>query len=45
MINNFSSLNMTKLDVFSDLEVLKIGTNYKINGEKIDYMPSTLEEL
>lgn len=33
---------MTKLDVMSDLDELKIGINYKINGKVIDYMPPTV---
>lgn len=45
MYNGYTSLNMTKLDVMSDLDELKIGINYMINGKKIDYMPPTVEEL
>lgn len=45
MINDFSSLNMTKLDVLSGLDEIKIGTHYTIDGKKVDYMPSTIEEL
>lgn len=45
MINGYSSINITKLDVLSKLEEIKIGVNYTINGKKIDYIPSTLEEL
>lgn len=45
MFNGYTSLNMTKLDVMSDLDELKIGTHYTINGKRIDYMPPTVEEL
>lgn len=45
MINNLSSINLTKLDVLTGLEEIKIGVNYKINGDVIDYIPSTIEEL
>lgn len=45
MFNGYTSLNMTKLDVMSDLDELKIGVNYKIHGKVIDYMPPTVEEL
>lgn len=31
MINNLSSINLTKLDVLTGLEEVKIGVNYKIN--------------
>lgn len=44
MINNYTSFNLTKLDVLSDLDEIKIGVDYVLNGQKIDYMPSTLLE-
>jgi adenylosuccinate synthase len=45
MLNNFSSLNITKLDVLDHLDEIKIGVKYKLNGEEIKYMPSTIEEF
>jgi len=45
MINGYSSINITKLDILSKLEEIKIGTHYTIDGKKIDYIPATLEEL
>ena len=45
MFNGYSSLNMTKLDVMSDLDEVKIGIHYKIDGKRIDYMPPTIQEL
>ena len=36
---------MTKIDVFTGLDEIKIGAYYKINGKKINYMPAQLEEL
>lgn len=45
MINNYQSLNITKLDVLDNVDEIKIATKYKINGEEITYMPSTIEEL
>jgi len=44
MLNDFDSFNLKKIDVLDDLDEIKIGVNYKINGKVIDYMPSTLEE-
>lgn len=44
MYNNYTSFNLTKLDVLSDLAEIKIGVNYRLNGKVIDYMPSTLAE-
>jgi adenylosuccinate synthase len=44
MLNDFDSYNLTKLDVLDNFEEIQIGVSYKINGQKIDYMPSTIEE-
>lgn len=45
MLNDYSSLNLTKLDVLDHLEEIKIGVEYRLNGKKIDYIPSTLDEF
>ena len=45
MLNDFDSYNLTKIDVLDNLDEIKIGVNYKINGKKIEHMPSTLEEF
>jgi len=45
MLNDYSSLNMTKLDILDDLDEIKVGVNYTIDGKKIDHMPSNIEDL
>jgi len=47
MLNNYTSINITKLDVLSKLETIKIGTHYTLNGKTLPagLMPSSLEEL
>ncbi|KAL4430209.1 hypothetical protein ABPG74_014768 [Tetrahymena malaccensis] len=45
MINNYQSINITKLDVLDQIDEIKIATKYTINGEEINFMPSTIEEL
>ena len=47
MINGFSSVNLTKLDVLSTLKQIKIGVGYTYrDGRKyIGSYPSNLEEL
>jgi len=47
MVNNYQSMNITKLDVLSGLDEIKIGKEYKIDGEVLPYgmMPSTLDGL
>jgi adenylosuccinate synthase len=46
-LNGFTSLNVTKLDVLDDLETIKIGVAYKIDGVELGWgaMPSMLEDL
>eukprot|EP01133_Synstelium_polycarpum_P006395 gene6395-7418_t len=45
LINDFTELNLTKLDVLSTLEEIKIGVDYKYKGEIIKCFPSSLEVL
>jgi len=45
-INDFSSINMTKLDVLSGIKELEVATHYELNGKKLEgQMPATIEEL
>ncbi|CAA7399296.1 unnamed protein product [Spirodela intermedia] len=45
-INGFSSLNLTKLDVLSDLQEVKLGISYHlIDGKRIESFPSDLQTL
>ncbi|MDP2690863.1 MAG: adenylosuccinate synthase [bacterium] len=45
MINDFTSLNVTKLDVLDELEELKIAVSYSFQGKKLTAFPSNLEVL
>jgi len=45
MINDYSALCVTKLDVLSGLEELKIAVEYRIGGKKIPSFPGSLETL
>jgi len=45
LINGFTSMNLTKLDVLSGLDVIKIGTKYTINGQAIRGMPASLKTM
>lgn len=47
MLNNYGSINLTKLDVLDELDEIKLGVAYEINGERLKpgQMPSTLEDL
>lgn len=45
MINGFTSLNLTKLDVLTGLDEVKIGKGYKHNNEELKSMPACLRTL
>jgi adenylosuccinate synthase len=44
-INGFTELVLTKLDVLSGIDELKIAVAYEIDGRRCDFPPSTLAEL
>ncbi|MBI5412219.1 adenylosuccinate synthase [Candidatus Peregrinibacteria bacterium] len=43
--SGISTLNLTKLDVFSGFETIKIGTRYLLENKPISFIPATVEEL
>ncbi len=45
MINGFDQMAITKLDVLSGLDTLKIAVGYKINGQAGQDYPAALEDL
>jgi adenylosuccinate synthase len=44
-INGFTEIVLTKLDVLSGFDELKIAVAYEIDGKRHEYPPSTVEEL
>jgi len=44
-INGITSINMTKLDVLTKVDPIKIGVGYKLNGEPIEYIPTSLKDF
>jgi adenylosuccinate synthase len=44
-LNGLSSLSVTKLDVLTGLETLKICVAYDLQGKRIDYKPASLKKL
>lgn len=44
-INGINSVNITKLDVLTGFQTIKIGVGYRLNGEKTDYIPASLEDF
>lgn len=39
MINDYTSLNLTKLDVLDQLDEIKIGVEYMVDGVKLSSFP------
>jgi len=44
-LNGYTAINLTKVDVLSGFEIIKIGVAYKLNGKIISAMPSSLDTL
>jgi len=44
-VSGLTSLVLTKIDTLSGLEKIKVCVGYKLNGEIIDYVPASLEDL
>jgi adenylosuccinate synthase len=45
ILNGTNSVNITKLDVLSDLESIRIGIAYKLDGKEIKFIPASLAEF
>ncbi|TYJ54978.1 adenylosuccinate synthetase [Cryptococcus floricola] len=45
LINGYTSLNLTKLDVLDGFDEIKIATGYKIDGVEIEGFPADLDRL
>ena len=45
LINNYTSINITKLDILDELPEILIGVQYTIDGIPLKSMPSSLEDL
>ncbi|ORX38344.1 putative adenylosuccinate synthase [Kockovaella imperatae] len=45
IVNGYTSLNLTKLDVLDGFEQIKVAVGYKIDGAEIEGFPADLERL
>ncbi|KAE8586872.1 hypothetical protein XENTR_v10021784 [Xenopus tropicalis] len=45
MINGFTALALTKLDILDVLDEIKVGVAYRLNGKRIPYFPANQEIL
>ena len=44
-LNGTTSINLTKLDVLNDFKEIQVCTKYSLDGEEIETLPATIEEL
>uniref|UniRef100_A0A667Z3Q0 Adenylosuccinate synthetase n=1 Tax=Myripristis murdjan TaxID=586833 RepID=A0A667Z3Q0_9TELE len=45
MINGFTAIALTKLDILDVLDEIKVGVAYKLNGKRIPHFPANMEVL
>jgi adenylosuccinate synthase len=45
MVNGITSVAITKLDVLSGFEKIKVCVAYELNGKRIKYFPTSVEQL
>ena len=45
LVNGFTELYVTKLDVLSGLEEIRIAVAYEVDGQRLDFPPTTIAEL
>lgn len=45
MINGYTSLALTKLDILDQLKEIKVAVSYSYNGQKLDSFPSSMHVL
>lgn len=45
MLNDYTALALTKLDVLSTLDEIKIGVNYELDGKQLDSPPTNANKL
>ena len=44
-VNGLDCLAITKLDVLDELDEIQVCVSYELNGEKIDYFPTNIDDL
>ena len=44
-VNNYTAINLTKLDILDDFDEIQIGTDYAINGTSLGTFPANLDTL
>ncbi len=42
LINGYDTFNLTKLDILDDLEEIKVGVTYKVDGKELEGFPGLM---
>ncbi|XP_055615688.1 adenylosuccinate synthetase [Toxorhynchites rutilus septentrionalis] len=45
IVNGYTSICLTKLDILDTLKEIKVAVSYNLNGELIDYFPGSISDL
>ncbi|XP_012247260.1 adenylosuccinate synthetase [Bombus vosnesenskii] len=45
LVNGYTSICLTKLDILDTLPKIQVGIGYRLNGKEIDYFPSSTSDL
>ena len=45
LVNGFHSIALTRLDILDELDEVSVCMAYELDGRRIDYFPSDVEEL
>lgn len=45
MVNGYTALCLTKLDILDTLAEINLGVGYKLRGKRIEYFPSSAADL
>lgn len=45
MVNGYTSICVTKLDILDTLKEIKVAVSYKLHGEDINYFPGSISDL
>lgn len=45
IVNGFTEMALTKLDILTGFDELKIAVAYEMDGQRVDYPPSNIEDL
>ncbi|XP_052869768.1 adenylosuccinate synthetase isoform X2 [Anopheles cruzii] len=45
MVNGYTAVCLTKLDILDTLAEIKVAVSYNLNGKKIDYFPGSITDL